>query len=73
MYRLILILTVAFLNIPRRAFACAVCFGGNDAAARVGIPLAVLTLLGILLCVMGGFIAFFINLQKRTKLAISAH
>ena len=68
-----LVFIVALLSIPQEAFACAVCFGGNDTAARVGLPLAVLTLLGILLCVLGGFIAFFISLQKRTKHAIPSH
>ena len=53
------------------AYACSVCFGATkDQFAKRGIVLAVVTMLVILAGIMGGVIAFFINIHKRTKLTL---
>lgn len=53
------------------AFACTTCYGRAEGplidAARLGIWL----LLGLTLCVQGGFVAFFLYLRRRAALAAS--
>jgi hypothetical protein len=53
--------------------ACAACFGANVQSpltdgARIGVWL----LLGVTLCVQGGFAAFFIHLRRHAKRAQAA-
>ena len=52
---------------PGNVYACAVCFGATDLSSRMGLAMAILTLLCILLFVLSGFIAFFVQIQKRAK------
>jgi hypothetical protein len=53
-------------------FACTACLGEAQGpvidAARLGIWL----LLGVTACVQGGFVAFFLYLRKRARMAASA-
>lgn len=55
-----------------RAAACTTCYGQAGGplidAARLGIWL----LLGVTLCVQGGFVAFFLYLRRRAALAARA-
>ena len=52
---------------PRDLYACAVCFGATDLSSRMGLAMAILTLLCILLFVLGSFVVFFVQIQKRAK------
>ena len=47
--------------------ACPVCFGAEETSMIDGAKLGVLVMLGILLAVQGGFVAFFLYLRKRAK------
>jgi uncharacterized protein YybS (DUF2232 family) len=48
--------------------ACAMCFAAEETSMIDGTKLGVLVMLGILLAVQGGFVAFFLYLRKRAKL-----
>lgn len=45
--------------------ACTTCFGGGNAVTRDALNMAILTLLGIVLFVIGGFLALIYSLWKR--------
>lgn len=49
-------------------FACPVCFGAEETGMIDGARLGVIVMLGVLLAVQGGFVAFFLYLRKRAKL-----
>jgi hypothetical protein len=52
---------------------CAACFAGNvDSPMIDGAKIGVWLLLGVTLCVQGGFAAFFIQLRRRAKRAHDA-
>lgn len=48
-------------------FACPLCFGAQETSMIDGTRLGVLVMLGVLLAVQGGFVAFFLYLRKRAK------
>ena len=50
-----------------RVLACPACFGAEETSMIDGAKLGVLVMLGILLAVQGGFVAFFLYLRKRAK------
>jgi len=50
------------------ALACAVCFGKSNAPLMLGLKAGVLTLLGILLVVLGGFLWFMVRVARRSKI-----
>ena len=53
--------------------ACSQCYGANvDSPLVDGAKIGVWLLLGVTLCVQGGFAAFFIQLRRRAKRAHSA-
>jgi hypothetical protein len=53
--------------------ACAACYGANVESPLVdGAKIGVWLLLGVTLCVQGGFAAFFIQLKRRAKRAHDA-
>ena len=53
--------------------ACAACYGANAESPLVdGARIGVWLLLGVTLCVQGGFAMFFIQLRKRAKRAHDA-
>jgi len=47
------------------AQACATCFGRSDSSLAQGLNMGILFLLGVLLVVLGGLVAFFIYLARR--------
>lgn len=51
--------------LPQRAAACSVCFGDPTSPAAQGLAMGVLALLGVVLFVLGGLVAFFIYLARR--------
>jgi hypothetical protein len=52
--------------VPRAAHACAVCFGNSDSKLTQGMLAGVLVLLLCVLAVLGGFVALFIYLARRS-------
>lgn len=61
-------LFVLLVSGAHRAYGCSVCFGANGSAAVYGLKAAIVTLLGILLGIIGCFIVFFINVQRRARI-----
>ena len=55
------------LFVPETAEACATCFGDPSAPASQGMNWAILTLLGVTGCVLGGVIGTIISIGKKTK------
>jgi hypothetical protein len=51
---------------PSIARACAVCFGNSDSQLMQGMFAGVLVLLLVVLLVLGGFVALFIYLARRS-------
>ena len=64
-----LVVVALFVGVPRVALACPVCFGQSDAPMARGMNLGVLFLLGVTVCVLGSFAAFFLYLMRRARLA----
>lgn len=48
--------------------ACATCFGAKNSISVHALNMAILTLLGIVLFVLGGFGLFFLSIWKRRGL-----
>ncbi|MDX1502268.1 MAG: hypothetical protein R3325_07880 [Thermoanaerobaculia bacterium] len=49
------------------AGACAVCYGGADSQMTTGMNNAILTLLGVVAVVQGGFVALFLSIRRRSR------
>ena len=62
----LLSLAIVFF-ISSRAYACSVCFGAPGHPLTEGLRVGVLVLLSFVLTVIGGIVAFFINLRIRSK------
>ena len=59
----------AVLTSAQMGYACSMCFFGSPKdPANIALRGGVLTLLFILLGVLGGFIKFFLDIRKRSKL-----
>jgi len=48
-------------------FACTMCFGAEETSMIDGAKLGVLVMLGVVLAVQAGFVAFFLYLRNRAK------
>ena len=66
---LIRLLLAAALLLPHTASACAVCFGNSDSPWAKALSWGVLALLGVVLTVLGGIVAFFIHMAKRARMS----
>jgi uncharacterized protein YybS (DUF2232 family) len=62
-------LTAAFVVIGggSSVLACPMCFGAEETSMIDATKLGILVLLGIVLAVQGGFVAFFLYLRKHAK------
>jgi hypothetical protein len=63
------LLALALLAAAPRAQACAVCFGNSDSKMTQGMLAGVLVLLLVVLAVLGGFVALFIFLARKSAAA----
>ena len=61
-------LLVMALILPHTASACAVCFGNSDSPWAQALSWGVLALLGVVLLVLGGIVAFFVHMAKRARM-----
>jgi hypothetical protein len=64
--KLIALFGVAAFFAPTAARACAVCFGNSDSQLSQGMLAGVLVLLFVVLAVLGGFVALFVHLARRS-------
>jgi hypothetical protein len=65
---LIRVLLAAVLILPHTASACAVCFGNSDSTWNKAVNLGIIVLLGVVLIVLGGIVAFFVHMAKRARM-----
>lgn len=57
---------------PAKLFACAVCYGQSDSPLAEGMNMGILFLLAVVALVLGGFVAFFIYLARRSAAVAAA-
>lgn len=60
-------LAFLFALLPAAAQACPVCFGAADSSDSQALGIAIVFLLGVLAVVLGGLVAFFICLARRSQ------
>jgi hypothetical protein len=58
--------TLAWAFLPKAAWGCSVCYGKSDSELAKGFNWGVISLLFVVLFVLGGFVAFFIYIAKRS-------
>lgn len=68
----LLLITLALLAAPRAALACPVCFGNSDAPMAKATNLGIFMMLGVVVCMLAGFAAFFIYLNRRARMIESS-
>jgi hypothetical protein len=59
---------LAILSHPSGARACSVCYGEPDSPASRGLTLAILALAVVVVTVMGGVVAFFVQASRKAGL-----
>ena len=55
------------LSVPMKSLACAACYDPVVAPMTEGMNWGIFTLLGVVVPVLGGFLAFFIYLIRRSE------
>lgn len=71
----IILLLALMVLVPELALACPMCFAGIgeiDAPMATGMNNGILVLLAVIGAVQGGFVAFFLGLRRRSRLAREA-
>ena len=63
---------LAILSHPAAARACAVCYGEPDSPASRGLTLAILALAVVVMGVLGGVVAFFVQASRKAGLLEAA-
>lgn len=58
------VLALAFC--PASLWACTACYGQSDSPLAEGMNWGILTLLGVVLCVLTGITSFFVYIAKRS-------
>jgi heme/copper-type cytochrome/quinol oxidase subunit 2 len=61
------LLPLLALVVPAKSFACAACYGNVSAPMTDGMNWGIFTLLGVIVPVLGGFLAFFIYLIRKSE------
>ena len=59
----------AVFVVPQSVSACAVCFGNSDSPWAKALNWGILVLLFVVLSVLGGIVAFFMHMAKRSRMA----
>jgi hypothetical protein len=62
-----LLITLAFLGLPRLALACPVCFGQSDAPLARAINMGVIAMLVVVAGMLGSFATFIFYLARRAR------
>jgi hypothetical protein len=66
MRRLMAALGVAAAWQAESVYACAACFGQSDSPLAEAMNWGILCLLGIIACVLGGVVVFFVHVGRRS-------
>jgi hypothetical protein len=61
-----LAVAVAIASTPSPLLACAACTGKTDSALAVGMNWGIVTLLGVVACVLSCFVVFFVHVARRS-------
>jgi hypothetical protein len=69
--RFYFLFALALAVLPPTADACSICFGEPGSPVAQGVVMGVLSLLGVVLAVLAGFVAFFIYIARRASSAAS--
>jgi hypothetical protein len=69
--RIIALAGLAAFFTPSLVQACAVCFGNSDSQLVKGMHAGVFVLLLVVIAVLGGFVALFVHIARRS--AAAAH
>lgn len=64
-----LIVLAVWLSGMETSSACAVCFGNAESPLTQAVGWGIISLLGVVMVVLGGIVAFFIYLARRSSLA----
>ena len=62
------IIVVMIFIFPAIGLCCEVCRGNPNSSLTAGMDMAILTLLGVIVSVLGGFGSFFIYLRKKSMI-----
>jgi heme/copper-type cytochrome/quinol oxidase subunit 2 len=65
--KLTFLLPLLALSAPMKSLACAACYGQATGDMADGMNWGIFTLLGVVVPVLGGFLAFFIFLIRRSE------
>jgi hypothetical protein len=57
---------------PESLLACAACYGQSDSPLAQGLNWGIFTLLGVVVCVLGGITMFFVHISQRSGAAAPA-
>lgn len=68
----ILAAILAILRHPAGVQACSVCYGEPDSPASRGLTFAILALAAIVMGVLGGVVAFFVQASRKAELLEAA-
>jgi len=68
----VLAAALAILGHPAGTWACAVCYGEPDSPASRGLSLAILALAAVVVGVLGGVVAFFVQASRKAALVEAA-
>jgi hypothetical protein len=61
-------ISALLLALPVKTLACAACYGAQvDSSMTEGMNWGIFTLLGVIVPVLGGFLAFFIYLIRKSE------
>ena len=61
-------LFLLLVSLPQSASACSVCFGDPSSPWAKALGLGILALLGVVLLVLGGIVAFFVFMARRARM-----
>jgi hypothetical protein len=62
-----LLIALLALGLPAKSLACAACYGQANGPMADGMTWGIFTLLGVVVPVLGGFLAFFIYLIRKSE------
>lgn len=56
------------LLLPASSWACSICYGEPDSPVSQGLTWAIVALGGIVMCVLGGAVAFFVQANRKATM-----
>jgi hypothetical protein len=66
LWKTVLSFALILLARPASVFACSACYGESNSPLAKGMNWGILSLLGVVVCVLGTFATFFVYLAKKS-------